>query len=240
MKKFKSYIVLATLAINGLFVSPAQADSATTDVTVSAISIEASGNLGNLSTKSDLSEQAQSLINSGADYSISAQVTMADAIRLVVSIDNAQAPNRYKFHIAGANRLETINIGSAQIYRIVDGNGATIAWLGAPWAKDSEGRELETHYELTDETLVQVVDLSSDGIKFPVTADPFLGIDLISSVQIITQGAYKNQWDCHALGAPVIFGMTVIGLDKSPTWDLEGSRPPNTDLATWVNTHCNW
>ncbi len=47
-----------------------------------------------------------------------------------------------------------------------------LAKVGVPWAIDAKGKALPTRYELSGETLTQVVDLR--GAVFPVTADPAL------------------------------------------------------------------
>ncbi len=49
---------------------------------------------------------------------------------------------------------------------------------------------------------------------------------------------YRDQFDCHAFGAPL--GFLLQGVDKSPSWDLEGTRSPNRDVLDWVSSKCNW
>ncbi len=180
-----------------------------------------------------------------------------------------------------------------------------MAWLAKPWAHDASGLEIPTHFEVRSDKVVQIVDLSNPEIQFPVTADPYLGAELIKSVtysvhtatntrnlkiavspwlglqyagtatgntaawaygtaiaqnfgwsevlekyqskygitmrnHITARPTFKNQWDCHALGAPLIFVATVAGFDTSPTWDLEGRRQPNSNPATWISTRCSW
>jgi hypothetical protein len=46
-----------------------------------------------------------------------------------------------------------------------------IAVVETPWAVDASGTTIPTHYELTDDAIVQVVDRSGD-IDYPVVADP--------------------------------------------------------------------
>jgi hypothetical protein len=50
------------------------------------------------------------------------------------------------------------------------------ATLAAPWARDSNGREVETRYELDGTDILQVVDHRETAVAYPVVADP--GVDL--------------------------------------------------------------
>lgn len=47
-----------------------------------------------------------------------------------------------------------------------------VALVQAPWAVDSSGASVPTHYEVTDNAIVQVVDRSSDKVAYPIVADP--------------------------------------------------------------------
>jgi len=220
--------------------------------------------------------------------------------QILINIESAAAPRTFEFEISGATGIESIGDGS--FYRLHGGNGDTISWLSAPWARDSSGISVPTHFEFSNGRLIQFVEFVPSQHKFPIQADPYLWIDLISYVVVdslkstknlkvavtpwlgtlyvsalpfslpyapgvvIAQNfgwqevldkvqakygssmksyfqarpTFKDQWDCHAAGAPLIFLGTITGTDKSPTWDLEGSRPANRNLVTWVNEMCNW
>jgi hypothetical protein len=45
------------------------------------------------------------------------------------------------------------------------------------------------------------------------------------------QGIY-DQFDCH--------DVSPGGIGTGPTWDLEGHRPGNRDIDTWIMTKCSW
>lgn len=42
----------------------------------------------------------------------------------------------------------------------------------------------------------------------------------------------KQQFLCHA--------QVPFSIGTGPTWDLEGTRPANNNLITWVKKRCNW
>ncbi|AWB88992.1 hypothetical protein C2138_05045 [Salinibacterium hongtaonis] len=61
---------------------------------------------------------------------------------------------------------------------VVDENGesnsitASIGQIAAPWAVDANGRQIDTHYELVGNELIQVVEHNQPGVAYPVVADP--------------------------------------------------------------------
>ncbi|MDR1428154.1 MAG: hypothetical protein LBJ08_10445 [Bifidobacteriaceae bacterium] len=59
-------------------------------------------------------------------------------------------------------------------------DGSLLGGFGAPWAKDVSGKDIGTHYELADGAVIQVVDIVAPD-RYPIVADPYLWIDLISS-----------------------------------------------------------
>ena len=63
--------------------------------------------------------------------------------------------------------------------RVMGPNNALIGGFAAPWARDSNGVAVPTHYEIRSNTVVQVIDHRSGNFAYPVAADPWLGINLI-------------------------------------------------------------
>lgn len=64
---------------------------------------------------------------------------------------------------------------------IVNDQGDAVGGFSPPWAKDSTGASIPTHYTLAQGKLVQVVDHRASGVVYPVVADPYLGFNMISS-----------------------------------------------------------
>lgn len=230
-----------------------------------------------------------------------------------VQILDKSAQEKFRFSFRQDEKLLKPKLNDFGAIDLLDLDGNFVAFILTPWAKDATGQSVATHFEVDGSVLVQVVDHLSSRYEYPIAADPYLGIDLISSVSAkldsagsfydlkidvtpwtgslylmyptlfsafnrtyaLTGGAYavylvqnygwnevlsklevkyssqfrgyiysrptyKNQFDCHALGAPVVFASTIAGFDGSPTWDLEGRRGSTTDLTTWVAKMCNW
>lgn len=241
-----------------------------------------------------------------SNHQVSVGAVSADSLQLLIEIEDRTSPDYFDFAIPDAFAIEKVNFDGFEMYKLLDEYGATVAWLAPPWAKDQLGVPVKTHFEFEDGTLRQYVDHKSINAAYPVIADPYLGIALISDMTIqpsqgsynlsiavtpwvgviyaggligaplsrawtygfaysimagdgwtevlsvagskiggpfkqyvATRPTYRNQWNCHALGAPAIFAGQLFG-DPNTTWDLEGYRTSNTNTATWVSSKCNW
>jgi hypothetical protein len=241
-----------------------------------------------------------STLQSTKDFEITFGEKSRNSLQLLINILDSDAPSTYRFKFENVIGMSESTNDETKSYRLYSEDFETVAWLQAPWAFDANGSQIETSFVFRDGFLIQHVNFSEANPVFPITADPYLWVDLIDTVTVITYSktkdlkiavtpwlglqyvptavsgpipgvliaqnfgwpevldkvqarygyvmrnyfdsreTYKNQWDCHALGAPLIFGATITGLDTSPTWDLEGRRAPNSNVSTWINTHCNW
>lgn len=95
---------------------------------------------------------------------------IAAGVRTVVQIDAPDAPERYRFALSGdVVRLEAQLDGSVTGY---DAEGEPVVYIAPAWARDANGREVPTSYEIEGTTLVQIVHHRSRHWAYPVTADP--------------------------------------------------------------------
>jgi hypothetical protein len=69
---------------------------------------------------------------------------------------------------------------------VLDSTGSLIGGFGSPWAKDANGMNIATHFELRGSSLVQVVDHQVAGVAYPVVADPYLGFAMIRSASWVS------------------------------------------------------
>lgn len=93
---------------------------------------------------------------------------------------------------------------------VTSSNGSLLAGVAAPWAKDSQGRSVETWFEFADGVLTQHVAHSAHGYAYPIVADPWLGIDLYNKpyVTFETKGYRINV-------KPTSWGSAWVGIG---TW----------------------
>lgn len=135
------------------------------------------------------------------------QVT-EDGIRISNVIKSAEAPDEYLHKLTlpeGAKLIkeseyqlsredadnaktastqgQTANEDSSDSIIVVDKDNKVIAGFGEAWAKDANGKDVSTSYEIRDGALVQKVDHKQQGVQYPVVADPYFWIDLIKSAE---------------------------------------------------------
>lgn len=111
------------------------------------------------------------VVYSGTDGSASAVIPTNDGVQVLATIANVDAPTHYDYVISvpEGGKVEVVADGGAQI---VDASGTGTLYVGAPWAKDSNGTTVPTHFKVEGTSLVQVVDHSSGDFTYPVVADP--------------------------------------------------------------------
>ncbi len=71
---------------------------------------------------------------------------------------------------------------------ILNSQGDMVGGIAPAWPKDAVGNDLPTHYEIDGATLTQVVEHDSS-FTYPVTADPWAGINLFGHVH---KGTYRT------------------------------------------------
>jgi len=52
-------------------------------------------------------------------------------------------------------------------------DGTAIGRVAKPWARDANGAEVPTHFEIAGTTLTQIIDHRSGPYAYPIVADPF-------------------------------------------------------------------
>lgn len=106
------------------------------------------------------------------------------SVQMVTTIADSSAPEEYVYNLdlpEGAS-MEILEGG---LVLVEDSEGNFFAGVAAPWAKDANGVDIPTRYEIRGSTLVQVVEhRGQESVAYPVTADPWLGRDLISRVWV--------------------------------------------------------
>lgn len=127
-------------------------------------------------------------------------------------IDTPGAPTRFEYtvDIPEGGHLEMV--GTSVL--ILDAQGDMVGGIAPAWAKDAVGNDVPTHYEIDGATLTRVVEHDSS-FAYPVTADPWLRINLFGHV-------YKDTYRDHprvnaslsAWGWSVYSGASVGGPAK--------------------------
>ncbi|NUU07687.1 hypothetical protein [Leifsonia sp. C5G2] len=109
-------------------------------------------------------------------------VTKDGSLQVNAVISAATAPKRYTYDLTLPAGGQIVQAGEG--YFIVNAESNAVAYVSAPWAKDANGAQVPTHYELSGSTLTQVVDFTST-TAFPVVADPqFAWHGILPSVKL--------------------------------------------------------
>ncbi|MBX0301840.1 hypothetical protein K2F54_17895 [Cryobacterium sp. 1639] len=98
-------------------------------------------------------------------------VVKADgSVQINTVIEGADAPTRYDYPLSLPEGATIVEDGTGGF--VISDATQIIAAIAAPWAKDANGVDVATHYELTGTTLTQVVEHTAAGVAYPVVADP--------------------------------------------------------------------
>jgi hypothetical protein len=95
-------------------------------------------------------------------------VTNDGSLQVNTVIANAEAPIRYDYGLTIPEGGRIVPAGEA--FFVLNADGEPVTVIKAPWAKDANGEDVPTHFELDGTTLTQVVEFSSAS-AFPVVAD---------------------------------------------------------------------
>lgn len=112
----------------------------------------------------------------GGDYSTVVSTKSDASVAVATVLENRQAPTRFEYAVempTGAS-LSTDEYGGAYVLG-ADGQ-SVLATVAPAWAKDANGRPVNSHYEVAGSTLVQVVAHKAQGVAYPVVADPWWGM----------------------------------------------------------------
>lgn len=121
-------------------------------------------------------------------------------------IEEAEAPMEFTYDISvpAGGKMEVV--GSAVL--ILDADGQMVGGVAPAWAKDADGRDVATHYEVDGNRLTQVVE--HRGATYPVVADPWMGKNLFGHVYTDwTNGAMRVNATPSAWGKLVWAGVGV-------------------------------
>lgn len=164
--------VMLSLALTGHAAATPTSETETTETAVSTVHDAQHGAAtitGNsIAPTSELSARSATT-EPQSGYSIESTAE-GDSFSQVVTIDDANSPDTYAFDfdLPEGLTLDEAPDGGA-FFRSDDGEAA--GRIKAPWAVDAQGKQVDTHFEVQNNRLVQKVDLRPD-LQYPVTADP--------------------------------------------------------------------
>lgn len=112
-----------------------------------------------------------------------------DSARIITVLNEPSSSTEYEYPInvpTGGKIYKNDNGGIA----VVDATGNIMGGFTPPWAIDNEGKQIDTYYDIRGNTVIQVINHVNPDTVYPVVADPWLFIDLISSSYWTTTAPY--------------------------------------------------
>ncbi|MCS4276622.1 hypothetical protein M2390_001816 [Mycetocola sp. BIGb0189] len=134
---------------------------------------------------------------------------LSDGLRSLIEIHDSNAPTEYVYDVDSDVNFTLEAQADGSVLGIESGEVMLV--IPAPWAVDSNGAEVPTHYEIRGNNLVQHVDFTSDN-AFPIIADPVWFVPLIiAGGRVIGQVAINAATRAAAVrAAAAIAAQTVI------------------------------
>ncbi len=96
-------------------------------------------------------------------------VTSETTTQAILRLDASTAPTRYEF-TEGMPPGEPVLLESGGI-ELLGESGEIIGQIDPPWAFAADGSSVPTRYEVTDNSIVQIID-HSESMLYPIVADP--------------------------------------------------------------------
>ncbi|WP_156496015.1 hypothetical protein [Microbacterium sp. T32] len=105
----------------------------------------------------------------GAD--VAAQVLESDRVRIQTVIHDSGDSHEFSYHLGNGYVPVQAADGTYWAYRFDDDGQINLYGIGAAWARDATGANVETRYEIRGNELVQVVSPNASA-AYPIVADP--------------------------------------------------------------------
>lgn len=186
-----------------------------------------------------------------------------ESVKTLVTIESFDAPKAYNFDFdlpEGYRLVRDYDYDDGyddddcgQIF-IIDNHNEIICTIDPAWAKDANGKSVDSHYKIDGSTLIQVVEFN-ENTAFPVVADPKSHPDkwvkayyTKSEVEKIRDKYTSDDNDKVRLGkglAKYGVGMvialskkisTAVGVAWDTVWFLQDTYK-STQYATWKKIH---
>jgi hypothetical protein len=120
--------------------------------------------------------------------SVTAPLVQVDgSVQVITIIDSARAPSSYTYQIQMPTGARLLEVGESIL---IAKDGILLAGVAPAWAIDATGRSVPTSYRVAGSKITQVIKHADGQFKYPIVADPWIGIALFNRVSVDT---YLNQ-----------------------------------------------
>lgn len=127
----------------------------------------------------------------------------AGELQVNTVIESPDAPAEYEYGVQLPTEARLERVGDALVY--LGTEDQLLLMVGAPWAKDAEGRDVPTHYEVGSGTITQIIEHNST-FAYPIVADPWFGWTLFHEFKGSTYNGQKKYSAWVTPAARIAFG----------------------------------
>lgn len=145
-------------------------------------------------------EEGFATVNGGEAFELVRALKSDGTVQFATIMEDATAPERfeYKLDLPEGSRLH--EVGDAIL--VFNNEEELLGGFTPPWAKDAKGQDVPTSYEISGDTLVQIVPHHNiDGLEYPLVADPAYVNGMIKRVnhERWNKGGWEVQIEVTAL-----------------------------------------
>ncbi|MBS3180551.1 MULTISPECIES: DUF2599 domain-containing protein [unclassified Pseudoclavibacter] len=197
-------------------------------------------------TPADITNEGTLFADHASGISSTAVVKEDGSVQVVSTIAEGTTTQEipYEFDAEGLSYIQESDDG-ALFLRAAD--GSLLGGVAPAWAKDANGVEVPTHYEVTGTQVVQVVEHLAGDFQYPVVADPFWGTNLfdyvrwINGVHVLKPSGWNRAIRMGAVNTPQApnIGLSIIMADG---WNEFANRSPgryNINHSTRQQYYCH-
>lgn len=153
---------------------------------------------GDLAAPGELSEQGMVAFDNENNTSTVTALRDDGSIQVNVVIDGIESPREFPYQFDLPPGTEIEQVGESILF--INGS-ELVAGLAPAWAKDADGREVPTWYEVREGGLVVQVVAHGPQYAYPIVADPWIGMWLFKDFSS-TRKVYNNKKVYSAMLTP--------------------------------------
>ena len=142
-----------------------------------------------------------------------------DSARILTILNGVDSPSEYSYKVNLPTGGEIKKDDNGGIL-VIDNKGSLIGGFATPWAIDSDGKKIPTHYEIRGDSVVQLVEHLDGETHYPVVADPWLWMNLIYSAEWTSSSAgqtlkvYPTNWARSLAFTSASYAVGVAGWNE--------------------------
>lgn len=171
----KSISEVAPLALSDSVEQPDQRDGAL--FSSSKTGLKLSINSVVASRLETLNHKSQRVLRTHEGFEVVPVAKKDGSVQTIVTVNDPKLPQKISFDLAIPSQASVKILPSGEVM-IFDYKGYMLGGVSRPWAFDANRKPVRTHFEFSKGKLTQHIFHDAANYKYPIIADPWIGIDL--------------------------------------------------------------